>query len=253
MTEQPVPDQGRADMPRMAMVLAAGRGTRLASIPDLPPKPLVRVGGKALIDHAVDMLAAAGVERVVVNTHHRAEAIEAHLAERPAPAIAVSREAELLDTGGGVRNALPLLGDAPFFVTNADLIWEVGSERALHRLASAWDPARMDALLLLYPTVRTFGYSGQGDFLCDQLGKLRRRPEWAVAPYIYTGVQLVHPRLFAQAPAGAFSFNRLWDQAEAAERLYGIIHDGIWLDAGTPARLEQARAEMGEAAQGRLF
>lgn len=235
------------------MVLAAGRGTRLAAIPDLPPKPLVSVGGKPLIDHAIDLLAAAGVERVVVNTHHRAAEVEAHLARRTRPAIAVSHETDLLDTGGGVKNALPLLGGDPFFVTNADLIWEVGAERALLRLADAWDPERMDALLLLYPTVRTFGYSGQGDFLCDQLGRVRRRPEWGVAPFLYTGVQLVHPRVFGAMPDGAFSFNRIWDAAEEAERLYGIVHDGIWLDAGTPARLERARAEMGEAGQGRLF
>lgn len=243
----------RSDRVRTGMVLAAGRGTRLAAIPDLPPKPLVAVGGKPLIDHAIDLLASAGVERVVVNTHHRAELIEAHLARRSAPEIAISREADLLDTGGGVKNALPLLGEEPFFVTNSDLIWEVGAERALERMAAAWDPERMDALLLLYPTVRTFGYAGQGDFLCDPAGRLTRRPEWAVAPFLYTGVQLIHPRVFEGTPGGAFSFNRIWDAVQEAERLYGIVHDGIWLDAGTPARLERARTEMGEAGQGRLF
>ena len=184
----PRPVETPGEPVKTAMVLAAGRGTRLAAIPDLPPKPLISVGGKPLIDHAIDLLAAAGVERVVVNTHHRADAIEAHLGGRAAPEIAISREADLLDTGGGVKNALLLLGKEPFFVTNSDLIWEIGAERALQRLADAWDPARMDALLLLYPTVRTFGYAGQGDFLCDQLGRLTRRPEWAVAPFLYTGV-----------------------------------------------------------------
>ncbi len=243
----------QGSIPRTAMVLAAGRGTRLAAIADLPPKPLVDVGGKPLIDHALDLLEAAGVERAVVNTFHRAELIEAHLAKRSSPEILISREDELLDTGGGVRNALPLLGTDPFLVTNSDLIWEVGAERALHRMAEIWDPSKMDVLMLLFPTVLTFGYAGQGDFLCDPLGRLRRRPERAVAPFLYTGVQIVHPRVFESAPDGPFSFNLIWDAAEEAERLYGIVHDGIWLDAGTPERLEQARAEMGEAGQGRLF
>jgi MurNAc alpha-1-phosphate uridylyltransferase len=240
-------------LPDTAMILAAGRGSRLGAASDLLPKPLMDVGGRPLIDHALDMLSAAGVRRFVVNTHHLAERIERHLARRRDLDIAISREATLLDTGGGVRNALPLLARPVFLAVNADLVWDPDAGRTLKRMAALWDAAAMDALLLLFPTVRSFGYEGLGDFFCDPLGQVRRRREREVAPFLYTGAQILHRRAFDGTPDGPFSMRLVWERAEAAGRLYGLVHDGEWLDAGTPARLAHARAELGDLAQGRLL
>ena len=242
-----------AFLPQVAMVLAAGRGTRLGPASELIPKPLVTVGGRALIDHAFDLLRAAGVPRAVVNTHHRADLLERHIATRSDPAVMVSHEDQLLDTGGGVKKALPLLRDPVFFVVNTDLVWDADAYKALHRLGAAWDPVQIDVLLLLYPTVKCFGYRGQGDFFCDPLGRLRQRQEREAAPFLYTGLQIVHRRVFEAMPDGPFPMRRIWQRAERDGRSFGIVHDGEWLDAGTPERLAHARAEFGEQAQGRLL
>ena len=229
--------------PESAMVLAAGLGTRLRPVTDQVPKPLVPVAGKALIDHVLDRLAAAGVRRVVVNLHYKAELIERHLATRRDVAISFSREDRLLDTGGGVAKALPLLDDA-FYVVNSDVLWLDSAITALTRLARAFDPARRDGVLLLQRTTNAVGYAGDGDFLLDQVGRLRRRGEGEVAPHLFAGIELLHRRLFDGAPAGAFSLNPLWDKAIAAGRLGGIVHDGEWFHVGTPAGLALTEARL---------
>ena len=239
--------------PHTAMVLAAGRGTRLGALGRQTPKPLIPVGGRPLIDHALDMLDAIGIRRVGVNTYHLADRLEAHLAGRRRPEIVISRESTLLETGGGVRNALRRLGPDPFFVVNGDLVWSPGSDRSLRRMCEAWSGGLMDVLLLLYPTVQTVHYDGLGDFMCDPSGRLTRRPERLVAPFVYTGVQLLRPEAFADTPEGPFSLNLIYDRAAEAGRLFGILHEGSWLDAGTPERLAHARAILDGDLQGRLL
>ncbi len=229
--------------PRSAMVLAAGLGTRLRPVTETVPKPLVEVNGRALIDHAIDRLALAGVERVVVNTHYKAAMMAAHLARRDHPRIELSEEAELLDTGGGVARARPLLGEA-FFVVNSDVFWLDGKELALLRLASAFDPASMDAVLLLQRRVTAIGYEGDGDFFLDPAGRPRRRREREVAPYLFAGIQLLHRRLFDEVPGPIFSLVRLFDRAEAAGRLGAIVHDGEWYHVGTPQGLAATRERL---------
>ena len=226
---------------KTAMILAAGLGSRLG---EGPPKPLRRVGGKALIDHALDALVEAGVKRAVVNTHHRAEKIETHLAERTVPEIAISREPERLETGGGILAARRLLGDAPFFAINADTVWSGGAD-FLAALARRWKPSAMDALLLIYPTVKAPHYHGRGDYLCTPDGRLERRPESTTAPFLFTGAQILSPSLFDRMPGGAWSLNLVYDKAEAAGRLYGLRLEGEWLDAGTPERLAEAERRFG--------
>jgi MurNAc alpha-1-phosphate uridylyltransferase len=230
-------DERKAPVPKTAMVMAAGLGKRMRPMTETVPKPLLKLAGKPLIDGVLDRLVEAGVRRVVVNLHHLGEAIEAHLKDRTSPEIVFSREEPIQDTGGGIRQALPLLGSEPFLVANAKIVWLDGKESALGRLAHAWDAARMDALLLLYPCADALGYEGQGDFFIDQVGKVRRRRSWEVAPFVYTGVQIVHPRLFADAPEGPFSMNLLWDRAIEAERLYALRHDGEWYQVSTPQQL----------------
>ena len=234
--------------PKQAMVLAAGRGKRMRPLTDTLPKPLIEVGGRALVDRVIDRLIDAGVEAVVVNIHHLGHLIEDHLGRR-APGCAkinFSPEDILLDTGGGVARALPLLGREPFFVANADVMWLNGRDDALGRLAGAWDEGLMDALLLLQSTVEAYGYEGVGDFTVGPAGRLARRPEGEVAPFVFTGVQLLHPRLFDGAPDGPFSLNLLYDKAMGRGRLHGIVHDGEWFDVGTPRGLEEAEAYMTE-------
>ncbi|HEX9769379.1 MAG TPA: nucleotidyltransferase family protein [Kiloniellales bacterium] len=224
--------------PARAMVLAAGRGERLRPLTERVPKPLIEVGGKAMLDWALDHLAAAGIAQAVVNLHHLGGQIEAHVTGRARPRVIFSREAKLLDTGGGVAAALPRLGPGAFYVLNGDVVWLDGLEPALDRLARAWDEDEMDALLLLHPVIDAFGYDGRGDFAMDAAGRLRRRREREVAPFVFAGVQLLHPRLFAAAPAGAFSLNLLYDRAIEAERLWGLRHDGRWFHVGTPEALK---------------
>lgn len=224
-------------MPKRAMVLAAGLGTRLRPITRTVPKPMVKIAGVPMIDSVLDRLAASGVEDVVVNTHHLAEMLHDHLAQRSRPRLHFSHEETILETGGGIKKALPLLGDDPFFTVNAKIVWLNGKIDALARLAAAWDDAKMDALLLLQPTVTAVGYDGPGDFFADQEGHVRRRLGWEVAPFLFSGIQLVHPRIFADSPDGAFSMNLLYDRAIEAERLYALRHDGEWFHVSTPRHL----------------
>jgi MurNAc alpha-1-phosphate uridylyltransferase len=225
------------------MVLAAGLGLRMRPLTDGIPKPLVTVGGKALIDHVLDRLAAAGVETVVVNVHYLADQIERHLAGRRTPSIVISDErGELLDTGGGVVKALPSLGTAPFFHLNADTIWIDGVKPNLVRLAEIFDPARMDALLLLAAASNSVGYAGRGDFVMASDGRLRRRQEREVVPFVYAGVAILNAAMFAAAPPGAFSLNLLFDSAIETGRLYGLRLEGVWMHVGTPEAIAAAEA-----------
>lgn len=222
-------------VPRRAMVLAAGLGTRMRPLTDAIPKPLVKVSGKPLIDHVLDRLAGAGVERAVVNVHHLAEQMQQHLAQRKRPQIVVSDERGLLlGTGGGVKKALPELGNAPFFHINSDTIWIDGVRPNLVRLADAFDAGAMDALLLLAPTTDSVGYSGRGDFAMAPDGRLRQRTEREVAPFVYAGAAILSPALFANAPQGEFPLTALFGHAAQARRLYGLRLEGVWMHVGTP-------------------
>ena len=228
------------------MVLAAGLGLRMRPLTEHTPKPLIPVAGRCMLDRVFAHLDAVGVPSRVVNAHWLAPRLHAHLAGRPG--VALSDEAELLETGGGVARALPLLGAAPFYVCNADVLWTDGAAGpALARLAAAWDDAAMDALLLLVARERAFGYDGPGDFLRGDDGRLARRAADITAPFVFTGVQILHPRLFADAPSGAFSLNLLYDRAQRAGRLYGLVHDGGWYHIGTPAALAAAEARLAAA------
>ena len=232
-------------IPYKAMVLAAGLGTRLKPVTDTLPKALVQVDNRALIDHALDRLEAVGVGEVVVNTHYLAEQLQAHLSGRKSPVLQISHEDDLLDTGGGIAKALPLLGDDPFLAVNADAFWLNGPYDALQRMAHTWDDDTMDGLLLLHSTVEAYGYTGLGDF-CAPLGDgvLTRRLEGEVSPWLFTGIQMLHPRLFKTAPDGAFSLNLLYDRAIESGRLLGVVHDGEWFHVGTPQGLEEAETYM---------
>jgi len=223
------------------MVLAAGLGTRMRAFNGRIPKPLVKVGGKALIDYVLDRLAEQGVECAVVNVHHLADQIERHLAQRQHPQIVISDERnELLGTGGGVVKALPELGAEPFFHVNSDTIWIDGVKPNLGRLAAAFNPARMDALLLLAPAASSIGYSGRGDFSMASDGRLVRRGEREVVPFVYAGAAILTPSFFAGAPTGAFSMSPLFDRAAEAERLCGLRLDGVWMHVGTPDAVKAA-------------
>jgi MurNAc alpha-1-phosphate uridylyltransferase len=242
--EDPRPEARIAPgLPRRAMVLAAGIGMRMRPLTDRMPKPLVRVGGRALIDHVLDRLADAGVERVIVNVHHFADQIERHLDGRQRPPVAISDERErLLDTGGGIVKSLAALGEDPFFVVNADTIWIEGVRPNLERLAAAFDPATMDGLLLLAPTATSIGYEGRGDFALAADGRLRRRSEREIVPFVYAGAGTLAPSLFENAPAAPFSVTRLFDRAEAQGRLHGLRLEGLWMHVGTPAAIAEAEA-----------
>jgi MurNAc alpha-1-phosphate uridylyltransferase len=231
------------------MVLAAGLGTRMRPHNGAIPKPLVTVAGKTLIDYVLDRLAAAGVERAVVNVHHLADQIERHLVARSRPEIVISDERrELLGTAGGVIKALASLGDEPFFHVNADTVWIDGIHSNLLRLAAAFDPARMDALLLLASTANSVGYSGRGDFLMDPDGRLQRRGEREIAPFVYAGAAILTSGFFAPARTGPSSMSPLFDCAIAAERLYGVRLEGLWMHVGTPEAVKAAEAALSESA-----
>ena len=225
------------------MVLAAGLGTRLRPVTETIPKPLIEINGRTLLDHAIDRLALAGVERVVVNVHYKAEMVTAQLARRDHPRIEISHETELLDTGGGIARALPLL-DEVFFVVNSDVFWLDGKDRALQRLAAAFDPEHMDAVLLLQRTVTAVGYEGSGDYLIDASGSPHRRGEGEVAPFLYAGIQLLHRRAFTGTSDRVFSLVRLFDRAEKAGRLHAIVHEGEWYHIGTPQGLAATRERL---------
>jgi MurNAc alpha-1-phosphate uridylyltransferase len=225
-----------AVVPSTAMVLAAGLGKRMRPLTATRPKPLVEVAGRSLLDRALDHLAAAGVARAVVNVHYFAEQVEAHLATREAPVVMISDErATLLETGGGVTKALPLIDCDPFLVVNSDNLWIDGTSDTLHLLAQRWDPSVMDALLLLVPLSRANGYEGRGDFSMDPLGRLRPRAETRVAPHVFSGVQLLSKKLFDGETATPFSMWRVWNKALATGRLFGAVHGGLWFHVGTPA------------------
>jgi MurNAc alpha-1-phosphate uridylyltransferase len=227
-------------VPGTAMVMAAGLGKRMRPLTATKPKPLVEVAGKPLIDHCLDRLEAAGVSKAVVNVHYLADALEAHLARRGgALEIAISDERErLLETGGGLVRALPLIDSDPFLVVNSDNLWVDGPVDSLRLLAAGWDDERMDALLLLVPLARACCHKGQGDFHMGAGGVLKRRKRSAVAPFVFTGIQMVSKRLFeGDHPEGPFSTNILWDRAMAAGRLHGVAHQGLWFDVGRPASI----------------
>ena len=231
-----------------AMVLAAGLGTRMRPLTDTLPKPLVKVAGKALLDHVLDRLAEAGVETAVVNVHHMADEIERHLKDRTRPKIEISDErGELLDTGGGVVKALKLLGSKPFLHMNSDTLWIEGVTPNLPQLAASFDPARMDILLLLASTTASIGYEGRGDFIMAPDGRLSRRAERQVAPFVYAGAAMLAPAPFADAPKGKFSLNTMFDRAIEAGRLYGQRLEGTWMHVGTPAAIEAAEAAISES------
>ena len=229
---------------RTAMLFAAGLGTRMRPLTLSTPKPLVHVGGRPLLDYAIQRFAAFGVSRIVINTHHLAEQVEAHVRAYPCSAeLCLSREDPVLETGGGIVQALSLLGDAPFFSANSDTIWVDGLEPALSRLARAYDPERMDALLLLHPRDKAIGYSGPGNFALTEQGQLIRSAD---SPHVFTGLQVLHPRLFTGRRAEPFSLRDLYAAAEGARgilsRMFGLLHDGDWVHVGTLEELAQAEA-----------
>lgn len=229
-----------------AMVMAAGLGKRMRPLTASQPKPLVRVAGRPLIDHALDRMGEAGIVRAVVNVHYLADALEAHLRARKTPAVTISDERELLlETGGGMikAQAAGLLPD-PFFCVNADSIWLDGPRNAFADLSAHWDAAKMDALLLVVPHARARNFSGAGDFYMDPTGCLKRKQAGRIAPYIYTGIQLVSHHLLRDAPAGAFSTNMLWDRAIDEGRLFGTAFTGEWLEVGEPAHVAAAEGHL---------
>lgn len=232
-----------------AMIMGAGLGVRMRPLTDDRPKPLVTVGGKTLIDHSIDRLVAAGVTRIVVNLHYKGEMLRAHLARRRDAQFIFSDETEqLLDTGGGVVKALDHFAGAPFFVLNSDSIWVEGPVPALPAMVEHWDGARMDGLLLLADMQTAMGYEGMGDFVLKAQGHVVRAKGHAGAAFAYPGVQIVHPRLFADAPAGPFSTNLMWDRAIAKGRLFGTVLDGVWIHVGTPTARDEAEAYLREPA-----
>ena len=223
-----------------AMVLAAGLGTRMRPLTLERPKPLIEVAGRSLLDRGVDTLARSGVTHMVVNKHYLPDQVEAWAAGRHDLDITVQDETGLLlDTGGGISQALPRLGDEPFFVLNSDSFWVDGTVPALQRMTTLWDDRQMDCLLLLSGKTRSVGFDGPGDFEMNMHGQLSRR-SGDTAPLVYAGAYMVHPRLFADAPDGAFSMNLLWNQAIGNRRLYGMEHDDWWLHVGTPAAISEA-------------
>jgi MurNAc alpha-1-phosphate uridylyltransferase len=228
-----------------ALVLAAGIGKRMRPLTASQPKPLVRVAGKPLIDHALDQLGAAGVANAVVNVHYLPDLLEAHLRRRKGePRIVISNEREeLLETGGGMIKAQPLLPD-PFFCLNSDNIWLDGPRDVFRDLSAAWDPERMDALLVVVSHARAANYQGKGDFHLDPLGRVARRRPGRVAPFIYSGIQLVSHRLLRDAPEGAFSTNLLWSRAIEEGRLYGMSFYGLWFEVGEPGAIAPTEASL---------
>ena len=227
-----------ADVPRTAMVMAAGLGKRMRPLTATRHKPLVEVAGKPLIDHVLDRLKAAGVEKVVVNVHYLADSLEAHVRSKTGIEVAISDERELLlETGGGLVKAAPLIDCDPFIAVNSDNFWVDGPADTIKLLAAHWDATKMDALLLLVAQARAGNHSGQGDFHMDTAGRLSRRRKARIAPFVFTGIQIMAKKLLENAPEGPFSTNILWDRAIAEGRLFGVVHQGLWFDVGTPAAI----------------
>lgn len=233
-----------AEVPRTAMIMAAGLGKRMRPLTATRPKPLIEVGGKALLDHVLDKLRAAGVRKVVVNVHYLADSLEAHLATRSdGLEVVISDERDLLlETGGGLVRAEPLIDCDPFLSLNSDNLWVDGPADTLKLLASHWDGERMDALLLLVPLARAANHRGLGDFHMDRRGRVRRRDKSHVAPFVFTGIQMISKRLLRDAPDGPFSTNVLWDRAIAEGRCFGAVHHGLWFDVGNPQAIKQTEA-----------
>lgn len=233
-----------AEVPKTAMIMAAGLGKRMRPLTATRPKPLVEVGGKALLDHVLDRLRTAGVQNVVVNVHYLADALEAHLGTRAKELnVKISDERDLLlETGGGLIKAEPLIDCDPFLALNSDNLWIDGPADTLKLLASQWDGEKMDALLLLVPQARAVGHKGQGDFHMDRVGRIRRRERSHVAPFVFTGIQIASKRLLRDAPSGPFSTNILWDRAMEEGRAYGAVHQGLWFDVGTPQSIPVTEA-----------
>ncbi|MBH1992333.1 MAG: nucleotidyltransferase family protein [Sphingomonadaceae bacterium] len=219
-----------------AMLMAAGLGKRMRPLTATRPKPLVKVAGKPLMDHALDRLEAGGIRKVVVNVHYLADTVEAHLRarKRKMEFLISDERAKLLETGGGLIHAKSLLGDQPFFCVNSDNLWVDGPQETLAMMQRLWNPDRMDALLLLVPLARAYCHSGPGDFHMDANGRLSRRKPPHVAPFVFTGVQILSPSLLVDPPADVFSTNVFWNRAIEAGRLYGVSHQGLWFDVGTP-------------------
>lgn len=233
-----------ADVPKTAMVMAAGLGKRMRPLTATRPKPLVEVAGKPLIDHVLDRLRTAGVENIVVNVHYLPGSVEAHLAAKAGGLnVTISDERDqLLETGGGLVKAAPLIHDDPFLVVNSDNLWIDGPADTLKLLASHWDSSRMDALLLLVPHARAQNHRGLGDFHMDRAGRLRRREKARIAPFVFTGIQIVSKALLRDAPEGAFSTNVFWDRAIEEGRCFGAVHQGLWFDVGTPKSIVETEA-----------
>lgn len=229
-----------------AMIMAAGLGKRMRPLTATRPKPLVKVAGKAMIDHCLDKLWEAGITKVVVNTHYLPDALEAHLASINYPFdIRISDErAQLMETGGGMAQALPLIDDDQFFCINSDNLWSDGPTNSLDRLAERWRDADMDGLLLLVPQANALNYKGTGDFILDGHGHISRRKPERQAPFIYTGIQLVSKRLLRDVPEGPFSTNILWDRAIAEGRLFGLVHEGDWFEVGSPGAIAPTEAAL---------
>lgn len=237
--------QPEAAVPRTAMVMAAGLGKRMRPLTATRPKPLVEVAGKPLIDHVFDRLRAAGVERAVVNVHYLADALEAHLdcCVRGIDVVVSDERGRLMETGGGLVQALPLLGPEPVLVVNSDNLWVDGPVDAIRLLAARWDDGAMDALLLLVPLARANNHEGRGDFHLGPDGRIAgRRQLGRAAPFVYTGVQIIHPRVIRDHPEGPFSTNLFWNRAIEAGRAFGLVHEGLWFDVGTPAAIPRTEA-----------
>lgn len=238
------PDPGGV-VPETAMVMAAGLGKRMRPLTATRPKPLIDVAGKTLIDHVFDRLRSAGVKRAIVNVHYLADALEAHLHNRVKGIdVVVSDERkQLMETGGGIVQARDLIGDKPFLVVNSDNLWVDGPADAIRLLGARWDDAAMDALLLLVPLAQAHNHGGQGDFHLAPDGRItKRRQPGRPAPFVYTGVQILSPRAIADWPEGPFSTNLFWNRAIAAGRAYGLVHQGLWFDVGTPEAIGRTEA-----------
>jgi len=236
-------------VPDTAMVMAAGLGKRMRPLTATRPKPLIELNGQPLIDHVLDRLRAAGVTKAVVNVHYLADSLEAHLKAKAGDLdITISDERDLLlETGGGLVRAAPMIGCDPFFAINSDNYWVDGPSDTLRLLASQWDEAAMDALLLLVPQARAYNHSGIGDFHMDRFGRLQRRGRSKVAPYVFTGIQLVSKRLLRDAPEGPFSTNVLWNRGIEEGRCFGAVHQGLWFDVGTPAAVRATESALVDA------
>jgi N-acetyl-alpha-D-muramate 1-phosphate uridylyltransferase len=241
--------QPLAPVPETAMVMAAGLGKRMRPLTATRPKPLVEVAGKPLIDHVFDRLRAAGATRAVVNVHYLADQMEAHLKARVKDIeVVISDERkQLLETGGGLVHARALIGDAPFLCVNSDNLWVDGPIDAIRQLAAAWDEERMDALLLVVPLARAHNHPGQGDFRLDALGRIvERRKPGRLAPFVFTGVQILSPRVIRDWPEGPFSTNLFWNRALESGRLWGTVHQGLWFDVGSPGAIKATEAVLAE-------